>query len=85
MKLAQPPVRFETADGHNHFRLMEIVAYSLWSADGTTLVESGTKVGSCLYDTEELPDRHPDPGPKTYRNRTVNWCMAGTPDATRPN
>ena len=81
-KLAQPPVRYETADGHNHFHLMDIVAYSLWSSDGVTLVAPGAKVGFCLADSEALPDRHPDPGPATYSDVDNQNCMANEPNAT---
>ena len=81
-KLAQPPVRFETADGHNHFHLMEIVAYSLWSSDGATQVAPGAKVGFCLADSEALPHLHPDPGPATYSVADSQNCMANEPNAT---
>ena len=81
-KLAKPPVRYETADGHNHFHLMDIVAYSLWSSDGVTLVAPGAKVGFCLADSEALPDRHPDPGPAAYSDVDNQNCMANEPNAT---
>lgn len=82
VNLAKPPVRYETADGHNHFHLMEIVAYSLWSADGTILVQPGSKVGFCLYDSEELTDRHPDPGAYTYSDSGIQYCMTNRPGVT---
>ena len=82
VNLAQPPVRYETSDGHNHFHLMDIVAYSLWSQHGTTLVAPGAKVGFCLADSEELPEHHPNPGPATYLDDVTQDCMANEPNAT---
>ena len=81
VKLTKPPVRYETDDGHNHFHLMEIVAYSLWDEAGTTQILPGRKVGFCMLDVESLPERHPHPGDQTYESEVVENCRANNPDA----
>lgn len=81
LKLSKPPVRYETADGHHHFHLMEIVAYSLWDEGGTAQVAKGQKVGFCMLDFQELTDRHPAPGERTYDEEFVDNCRAYEPDA----
>ncbi|MCY3505592.1 MAG: lysyl oxidase family protein [Chloroflexi bacterium] len=81
VKLTRPPVRFETDDGHNHFHLMEIVAYSLWDEAGTTQILPGAKVGFCMLDVESLPDRHSNPGEQAYEKSNVENCRADEPDA----
>ncbi|MXY72207.1 MAG: hypothetical protein F4Y97_04095 [Dehalococcoidia bacterium] len=81
VKLTRPPVRFETDDGHNHFHLMEIVAYSLWDEAGTTQILPGAKVGFCMLDVESLPDRHSNPGEQSYEKSNVENCRANEPEA----
>ena len=81
VSLTKPPVRYETADGHNHFHLMEIAAYSLWDEAGTTQVLRGEKVGFCMLDVESLPERHSDPGDRTYEASIVDNCRANEPEA----
>ena len=82
IKFAKPPIRFETSDGHNHFHLMEIVAYSLWDSTGTYRIRPGEKVGFCLLDAEELTDRHPHPGEQGFSEAGIEDCMANRPGAT---
>ena len=82
VKFAKPPVRFETSDGHNHFHLMEIVAYSLWDTTGKVQVRHGEKVGFCLLDAEKLSERHPRPGQQRYSEAGIEDCMANRPGAT---
>ena len=81
VKLTRLPVRFETDDGHNHFHLMEIVAYSLWDEAGTTQILPGAKVGFCMLDVESLPDRHSNPGEQAYEKSNVENCRADEPEA----
>ena len=83
VNLTKPPIKFEAADGHNHFHLMGIVEYSLWDPSGTVEIRSGAKVGFCLVDTLERPDLHPNPGPERYKqsNSDNRWCQAGRPGA----
>ena len=81
VSFTKPPVRYETADGHNHFHLMEIAAYSLWDEAGTTQVLRGEKVGFCMLDVESLPERHSEPGERTYEPSVVDNCRSGQPDA----
>ena len=82
IRLAKPPVRYETSDGHNHFHLLEIVAYSLWDSTGTILVRPGAKTGFCLLDFEEIGEQHPRPGIQRYSEADVEDCMAYRPGAT---
>ena len=82
IKFAKPPIRFETSDGHNHFHLMEIVAYSLWDSTGTYRIRPGEKAGFCLLDAEELTDRHPHPGEQGFSEAGIEDCMANRPGAT---
>ena len=81
VSLTKPPVRYETDDGHNHFHLMEIVAYSLWDEAGTSQILPGAKVGFCMLDVESLPDRHSHPGDQAYEASVVENCRANEPDA----
>ena len=52
VKLTKPPIRFETADNHDHFHLMRAAEYSLWDKTGRTRLQTAPKVGFCLIDTE---------------------------------
>jgi hypothetical protein len=81
VSLTKPPVRYETADGHNHFHLMEIAAYTLWDEAGTTQVLRGQKVGFCMLDVERLDGRHSHPGERAYEEEVVENCRANQPDA----
>lgn len=81
VSLTKPPVRYETTDGHNHFHLMEIVAYSLWDEAGETQVAPGEKVGFCMLDVERLPERHAAPNERAYDVTVVDNCRANEPEA----
>ena len=74
-------MRYETSDGHNHFHLLAIVAYSLWDSSGNVLVKPGAKTGFCLLDFEEL-DSPGRSGPQRYSEADVADCMANQPGAT---
>ncbi|MXZ89070.1 MAG: hypothetical protein F4Z07_09575 [Dehalococcoidia bacterium] len=80
VSLTKPPVRYETADGHNHFHLMKVMEYSLWDETGTTQVAPGRKVGFCMLDVEPLPERHPAPGERGYEEEDIENCRANQPD-----
>ena len=47
-----PVVKYETADGHNHWHLQQIARYSLWNSAKTAEVAPGMKAGFCLIDSE---------------------------------
>lgn len=47
-------VRFEDSDGHGHWHLMEVVAYSLWDSGRTAEVLPAAKIGFCLADVQPL-------------------------------
>lgn len=81
VNLTKPPVRYETADGHNHFHLMEIMGYSLWDETGTTQVARGRKVGFCMLDVERLDERHDAPGERNYEESLIENCRANQPEA----
>lgn len=74
--LAKPPVRFEAADGHDHFHLMQIVRYSLWDAAQANEVAPGEKVGFCLYDSEPLDA---DAALPAYVINDGYFCRQGAP------
>ena len=78
-EIGAPPVKYETADGHNHFHLMNVMRYSLRRADSTAQVAPAQKVGFCLYDIDHAsgaPVRDPD----VYA--PVNFCQRNNPTAT---
>ena len=81
--LRRVPIQFETDDDHNHFHLMEIMRYSLWSGTGAEAVQvtPATKVGFCLEDSEPVPG-HADPGPRTYVFTLISFCERGHPEST---
>jgi hypothetical protein len=73
-------VRYETADGHNHWHLMRAAAYSLWNEARTAQISSALKVGFCFVDSA-----HVDPfGPATpaYTTATNAFCERANPAAS---
>jgi Lysyl oxidase len=74
-----PLVRYETADGHNHFHLMNAMRYSLWTADRRAEVAPAHKVGFCLYDLDFVEGAQTIDDP-VYA--PVNFCRRGEPNAT---
>jgi len=77
--VGSPPVRYETADGHNHFHLMNAMRYSLWTSDVRAEVAPAQKVGFCLYDLAQVSGA-PVTDPAVYAPQ--NFCQAGNPGAT---
>ncbi len=73
------PVKYETADGHNHFHLMNAMRYSLRRADSTAQVAPAQKVGFCLYD---LSDAAGAPVQDDQFYEPTNFCQVGNPSAT---
>ncbi len=72
-------LRYETADGHNHWHLKEIARYSLWNAARTAEVTPAMKVGFCLEDSE----RRETNGPSTQvYSAGVNFCLQNQPTAS---
>lgn len=72
-------IRYEPADGHNHWHLRHAAAYSLWNEARTTQVGAANKVGFCLVDSA-----HVDPfGPatKTYTTSNTGFCHQNNPGA----
>ena len=81
VQLTKPPVRYETADTHNHFHLMGVMAYSLWDETGTLQIRPGEKIGFCLVDTEHLTERRSQPSVQRYEQSELENCMRNKPDA----
>lgn len=81
--IGDPPVIYESADGHNHFHLKNATAYSLRNGSGA-FVAPAQKTGFCLYDSYEVVDRgaaefYRDDGPN---GRVIDFCAQGKPNAT---
>ena len=78
-----PDVRYETADGHDHFHLKRAMEYSLYSADADPAarakVAPGSKVGFCLFDTEPVLA---DQDEQFYGFGVSHFCETGNPEAT---
>ena len=70
--VANPEVRFESADGHNHFHLMQVMRYSLWNEDRTAQAAPAGKVGFCLYDSE--------PAANPVQSDPQNWTVGAPGD-----
>jgi hypothetical protein len=64
-------MRFETADGHNHFHLRAAMEYALYDSTKSAAVAPSMKVGFCLLDSERVsgavPLGYPD-GTNCARN-----------------
>ncbi len=73
----RPPVRFESADGHNHFHFLRIDRYSLWDSTMSREIAPSNKVGFCLIDS--IQD---DPAAgRGYFSDDGNYCRQGSPGA----
>lgn len=47
-----PFLKYESADGHNHWHLMNAARYSLWNSTRTAEAAPAQKVGFCLEDSD---------------------------------
>ncbi len=78
-----PDVRYETADGHDHFHLKRAVEYALYSSDADPAarakVAPGSKVGFCLFDTDPVLA---DQDEQFYDFSVSHFCETGNPGAT---
>lgn len=77
-RLAKPPVRFEGADGHDHFHLMQIARYSMWDVHQAYEVAPGEKIGFCLFDSEPISDEEESVNPE-YLSNDGWFCRQGAP------
>lgn len=92
--LSKPPIRFEAADAHNHFHLMELAEYSLYDRTLQVQIAPSQKVGFCFLDSQplgfwsagkdyegaaQINDGSPNPYAPT--NRADSFCRAGSPHA----
>jgi len=74
----RPPIRFESADGHNHFHFLQIARYSLWNETSSTRIAPSNKVGFCLIDSiQDDPD-----AARGYFSDDGNYCRQGSPEAS---
>lgn len=93
-KVGQPPIRYEAADGHNHFHLMELARYGLHDLDSEAMIAPAHKVGFCFLDSHPLAfwsggkvferaAQINDASPRPYAafNRAESYCRAGSPHA----
>lgn len=72
LPVGNPEVKFESADGHNHFHLMRVMRYSIWNEDRTAQAAPAGKVGFCLYDSQQAFNT-----PQTDSQR---WTVGGAGD-----
>ena len=74
-----PVIRFETADGHDHWHVMNAARYALWNEAGTAEAGRGAKVGFCLEDVDKF-----DPTARSaqFSNSATGFCEAGNPTAS---
>lgn len=92
--IAKVPIRFEAADSHNHFHLMQLARYSLWDADLKVQIAPSHKVGFCFLDSQPLgfwslgkayegAAQIGDASPRPYAatDRLDSFCRAGAPHA----
>lgn len=75
-----PEIRYEEADGHNHWHLMEAARYSLWNEAKTAQVAPGLKVGFCFEDSQRI--ENPNVNSRVYSDAAVSFCQSGNPGAT---
>jgi hypothetical protein len=75
-----PVIKFETADGHNHWHVQNAARYALWNEAGTTEVGRGAKVGFCLEDVNQFLPDGVAPG-HSYDHNDTAYCNAGLPNA----
>lgn len=73
-------IRYEPADGHDHWHLGAAVRYSLWTVDRSAEAAPSQKVGFCLVDSQRV-DAHGPVSP-TYTVSSIEFCREDQP-ATR--
>lgn len=68
----KPVVRYESADGHNHYHLKNAAEYSLWNLAETArmALAQKTEAGFCLEDSEQIGGNVP----AAYASSTNNFC-----------
>jgi hypothetical protein len=74
-----PVIRYETADGHEHWHVQNAARYALWNEAGTAEVGRGAKVGFCLEDVEQVERGAPS---DAYSSGPTGYCKAGQPNAS---
>jgi hypothetical protein len=72
---------YSNADGHHHWHLQYIVAYSLWNRQRTREVAPAMKVGFCLADHERVSAPVGPASPHYDDNNGRAFCQKYNPDA----
>jgi hypothetical protein len=76
-------MEYVQADGHNHWHLQHVAAYSLWNAQQTAEVAPSQKVGFCLEDSEHVENIGPEQGVYVdYGPHPREFCRQYHPEAT---
>jgi hypothetical protein len=73
-----PVIKYETADGHNHWHVQDAARYALWNEAGSAEVGRAAKVGFCLEDVNQFMPGTPG---HLYDFNDANYCNAGMPNA----
>jgi Lysyl oxidase/Bacterial Ig domain len=76
-------MEYVKADGHNHWHLQHVAAYSLWNAQKSAQVAPSQKVGFCLEDSEHVENIGPEQGVYVdYGPHPREFCRQLQPEAT---
>lgn len=73
-----PTVRYETNDGHNHFHLIGVSDYALFSESRNAKATDSAKVGFCLVDTEQMEEATES----FYDIDRYRYCNQDDPEST---
>jgi hypothetical protein len=75
-----PVIKFEAADGHEHWHVQSAARFSLWNEAGTTTVAPSAKVGFCLEDVERVETF--GPANPAYDSDATEYCRQYQANAT---
>jgi hypothetical protein len=72
---------YASADGHEHWHLQNVAAYSLWNRRRTREVAPAMKIGFCLADHEHVDGRVGPAGPVYTDVHGRDFCQKYNPNA----
>ncbi len=76
-------MEYVNADGHHHWHLQHVAAYSLWNSQKSAEVAPSQKVGFCLEDSEHVENIGPEQGVYVdYGAHPREFCRQYQPEAT---
>ena len=77
-------MEYVNADGHHHWHLQHVAAYSLWNSQKSAEVAPSQKVGFCLEDSEHVEENiGPEQGVYVdYGPHPREFCRQYQPEAT---